>query len=330
MSRKILITGAAGFIGFHTAKRLLSEGFHVVGIDNLNDYYSVQLKYDRLNQLKKFDSFSFHSIDIDNPIALTDCLADYTIDDVIHLAAQAGVRYSIDNPQAYGRSNLIGFLNILEWVRSHPVDHFIYASSSSVYGNTERVPFSTNATADKPVSLYAATKRANELMAESYSHLYNIPATGLRFFTVYGPYGRPDMAPMKFAKQIMQGGQIDVYNHGDLSRDFTFIDDIVEGIYRLLDKPMQTQSEGARHRVLNIGRGEPVNLLKFIEILESAFEKPVKKRYLPMQDGDVSTTWADVTELSKITGYSPQIDIESGIQKFAEWYKKYNAHGQLA
>ncbi|OIN01886.1 protein CapI [Idiomarina sp. MD25a] len=330
MSSTLLVTGVAGFIGFHTASYLLSQGYNVVGIDNLNDYYSVQLKHDRLNQLKRFKQFSFHKVDIENAIALSDCLAQYPISQVVHLAAQAGVRYSIENPQAYGRSNLIGFLNILEWVRSHPVDHFIYASSSSVYGNTERVPFSTSATADKPVSLYAATKRANELMAESYSHLYNIPATGLRFFTVYGPYGRPDMAPMKFAKQIMQGGQIDVYNHGDLSRDFTFIDDIVEGIYRLLDKPMPTQSEGTRHRVLNIGRGEPVNLLKFIEILESAFERPVKKRYLPMQDGDVSTTWADVTELQALTGYAPNVDIETGIQLFANWYKKYYAHGQLA
>lgn len=330
MSTTLLVTGVAGFIGFHTASHLLSQGYNVVGIDNLNDYYSVQLKHDRLNQLKRFKRFVFHKVDIENTIALSDCLAQYPISHVIHLAAQAGVRYSIENPQAYGRSNLIGFLNILEWVRNHPIGHFIYASSSSVYGNTERVPFATHATADKPVSLYAATKRANELMAESYSHLYNIPATGLRFFTVYGPYGRPDMAPMKFAKQIMQGGQIDVYNHGQLSRDFTFIDDIVEGISRLIDKPAENRSTGSRHRVLNIGRGEPVNLLKFIEILESAFEKPVRKRYLPMQDGDVSTTWADVNELHALTGYAPKVDIEMGIQLFANWYKKYYAHGQLA
>ena len=222
----------------------------------------------------------------------------------------------------------MGFLNILEWARSHPVEHFIYASSSSVYGNSEHVPFSATANADRPISLYAATKRANELMAESYSHLFGIPATGLRFFTVYGPYGRPDMAPMKFAKQIMLGGQIDVYNHGQLSRDFTFIDDIVEGILRLLHKPPETNQTASRHRVFNIGRGEPVNLLKFIEILEQAFDKPVKKRYLPMQDGDVSTTWADVSELRAVTGYSPQVGIEEGVRTFAHWYKKYYADGQ--
>tara|TARA_B100000700_G_C15029150_1_gene849668 strand:- start:452 stop:1444 length:993 start_codon:yes stop_codon:yes gene_type:complete len=330
MSKTLLITGVAGFIGFHTASHLLSKGYNVIGIDNLNDYYSVQLKHDRLNQLKRFKNFAFYKVDIENAIALSDCLVQYPITQVIHLAAQAGVRYSIENPQAYGRSNLMGFLTILEWVRSHPIKHFIYASSSSVYGNTEPVPFTTHASADKPVSLYAATKRANELIAESYSHLFNIPATGLRFFTVYGPYGRPDMAPMKFAKQIMQGAHIDVYNRGQLSRDFTFIDDIVEGISRLIDKPMETPQKGSRHRVLNIGRGQPVNLLKFIEILEHTFEKTVKKHYLPMQDGDVSTTWADVSELRAITGYSPQVDIETGIQRFADWYKKYYAHGQLA
>ncbi len=330
MPNSILITGCTGFIGFHTASYLLSQGNNVVGIDNLNDYYSVQLKYDRLNQLKRFKNFAFHKVDIDNAIAFSDCLVQYPITHVIHLAAQAGVRYSIENPQAYGRSNLTGFLNILEWVRNRPIKHFIYASSSSVYGNTESVPFATSANADKPVSLYAATKRANELMAESYSHLFKIAATGLRFFTVYGPYGRPDMAPMKFAKQIMRGGQIDVYNQGRLSRDFTFIDDIVEGISRLIDKPMGTPQKGSLHRVLNIGRGQPVNLLKFIELLEAAFKKPVKKRYLPMQDGDVITTWADVSELNALTGYSPQVDIETGIQRFADWYKKYDAHGLLA
>ncbi|HAS23783.1 GDP-mannose 4,6-dehydratase [Idiomarina loihiensis] len=328
MPSTILVTGVAGFIGFHTAYHLLSKGYTVVGVDNLNDYYSVQIKSDRLNQLKQFTNFVFHKADIDNAIGLSECLAPYSIDCLIHLAAQAGVRYSIENPQAYGRSNLMGFLNILEWARSHPVEHFIYASSSSVYGNSEHVPFSATANADRPISLYAATKRANELMAESYSHLFGIPATGLRFFTVYGPYGRPDMAPMKFAKQIMLGGQIDVYNHGQLSRDFTFIDDIVEGILRLLHKPPETNQTASRHRVFNIGRGEPVNLLKFIEILEQAFDKPVKKRYLPMQDGDVSTTWADVSELRAVTGYSPQVGIEEGVRTFAHWYKKYYADGQ--
>lgn len=327
MSEKVLVTGCAGFIGYHTTLELLRLGYDVIGVDNVNDYYSIKLKYDRLAQLKSHANFAFHKVDIDNTLAFNSALAGQSCDYVIHLAAQAGVRYSIENPQAYGRSNLMGFLTVLEWVRNNPVKHFVYASSSSVYGNETSVPFGTDARAEEPVSLYAATKRANELMASSYSHLYDVPATGLRFFTVYGPYGRPDMAPMKFAKQIMERGQIDIYNHGKMCRDFTYIDDIVAGMTKLLGKPTSAER---RHRVLNIGRGEPVNLMEFVELLEIAFGHTVKKRYLPMQDGDVERTWADVSELQAITGYAPQTDISTGITAFAQWYKNYYAHGQLA
>jgi len=326
MAEKILVTGAAGFIGFHLSHALLQAGYEVIGVDNLNNYYSVALKRDRLTRLQQFKNFKFAAVDIDNAAALETTLAGQAIDYVVHLAAQAGVRYSIENPQAYGKSNLVGFLNVLEWVRHHPVKHFIYASSSSVYGNASQTPFKVAECADKPVSLYAATKRANELMAESYSHLFAIPATGLRFFTVYGPFGRPDMAPMKFAQQIMSQGEIDVYNHGNLSRDFTYIDDIINSIVSLITLP-PSASDFSNHRLLNIGRGQPVNLLEFIELLEKYLGQPVRKNYLSMQAGDVEQTWADVTELETLTGYKPLTNLETGIRIFADWYKDYYAYG---
>lgn len=330
-----LVTGAAGFIGFHLSKALLKEGYQVAGIDNLNSYYSPKLKKDRLAELgihsvQKEEwtesitdkNFRFIKADISNRQIIEKIFEEEDLDVVINLAAQAGVRHSLDNPHAYTSSNIEGFLNILEGCRNHPVKHLIYASSSSVYGDNKEVPFKTSQHLDKPVSLYAATKKANELMAYTYSHLYNIPATGLRFFTVYGPWGRPDMAYFKFSELISQGKKIDVYNNGEMYRDFTYIADIVESIKRLI--PIAPEGE-VPSQLYNIGYGSPVNLLEFIEILEENLGIEAQKNYMEMQPGDVPRTWADTSDLQKVIDYKPRVSIEEGIKEFVEWYKIYKS-----
>lgn len=319
---KILVTGVAGFIGFHTARRLCGDGHHVIGIDNLNSYYSVELKQARLSQLATCDNFQFQCLDVADKQALLDIFADNAFDQVVHLAAQAGVRYSIDHPDVYAQSNLVGFLNVLEACRAHRPAHLIYASSSSVYGLNERLPYATTDPVDQPVSFYAATKRANELMAHAYSHLYGIPTTGLRFFTVYGPWGRPDMAPFKFTDAILNGRPIDVYNDGAMSRDFTYIDDIVEGLVRLLPLP-PTDQAGVPNKVYNIGFGSPVRLLQFIECIEEALGTRAIKHFLPLQSGDVVNTWADTRELEARVGFRPQVSVPVGVQAFVHWYRNY-------
>jgi len=317
----ILVTGTAGFIGYHTAKRLLDNGLSVVGIDNINDYYDITLKNLRLSQLQKYESFAFHKISVDDREGLYQCLSQYTIDYVIHLAAQAGVRYSIENPEAYLNSNILGFLNILEYFKDKSLNHLIYASSSSVYGGNKKVPFSEDDSVDSPVSFYAATKKSNELMAHVYSKLYKLPTTGLIFFTVYGPYGRPDMAYFKFANKIIKGEIIEVYGYGKLSRDFTYIDDIIEGIFRLLKKPSQKEIP---YHLFNIGYGNPIGLIDFIEILERTLGLDAKKEYVEMQPGDVEITYADVQKLYDYVGYKPRVSFEEGILKFVEWFNDYN------
>lgn len=330
---KILITGAAGFIGFHLSKKLLEEGYEIVGLDNINDYYSTLLKKDRLKELgvkvlgeepsliksNLFENFSFIKADISDRSAIERLFREQNFNSIIHLAAQAGVRYSLENPYAYTSSNIEGFLNILEGCRNYPVKHLIYASSSSVYGMNATVPFNTSDQVDNPVSLYAATKKANELMAHTYAHLYSVPVTGLRFFTVYGPWGRPDMAYFKFANLMREGKSIEVYNDGKMSRDFTYIDDIIISIEKLLNKPPK---KALPYQLFNIGRGEPVNLLEFIEILEKELGITAEKKMLPMQPGDVERTWADVTHLHEYIKYKPTVDLQEGISKFAEWYQK--------
>ena len=320
---KVLVTGAAGFIGMHVCQRLLARGDEVVGIDNLNDYYEVALKEARLAQLTPQPNFRFVRLDIADRDGLAELFAKEKAQRVVHLAAQAGVRYSITNPQAYADSNLGGFLNILEACRHNPVAHLVYASSSSVYGGNEKMPFAEDDSVDRPVSLYAATKKANELMAHAYSHLYGIPATGLRFFTVYGPWGRPDMAYFSFARAILAGKSIEVFNHGQLRRDFTYIDDIVEGIIRVLDKPATPEAAAphAAHRVFNIGNHEPVALLEFIETLEQALGREAIKEFKPMQPGDVLATFADTAQLQAWVGFSPKTSLKDGIGKFVTWYK---------
>ena len=328
---KILVTGAAGFVGFFVCQRLLKDGHTVCGIDNLNDYYSVQLKRDRLAQLIAQSNFIFQQLDLDNRAGMEALFAQNAFTHVIHLAAQAGVRYSLQNPHAYADGNLSGFLNILEGCRHSGTKHLIFASSSSVYGANTKVPFSTEDNVDYPVSLYAVTKKANELMAHSYSHLYDIPVTGLRFFTVYGPWGRPDMAYFKFVDAIAHGRPIEVYNYGKMKRDFTYIDDVVEGIVRLLDHvPKAVTDEKAvnskaRYKIYNIGNHSPVELLTFIEVIEQAMGKPVEKIMKPMQPGDVVATYADVEDLMRDVGFKPETPIEVGIQKFVDWYKSYYA-----
>lgn len=317
----ILITGAAGFIGFHLAKRLLNEGHTVLGIDNLNDYYDVHLKQARLAQLQHNSSFRFHYLDISDRTKMTDLFDTQTFDAVVHLAAQAGVRYSLQNPHAYVDSNLVGFVNVLEGCRHAQIKHLIYASSSSVYGANPKVPFAVTDNVDHPISLYAATKKANELMAHTYSHLYGIPTTGLRFFTVYGPWGRPDMAYFKFVRSIAQNQPIDVYNNGKMQRDFTYIDDIVEGIVRILAKP--PQQAGLPYKLYNIGNHQPVELLRFIEVIEQAIGKSAKKNFLPMQPGDVPITYADVDDLMREVGFKPVTSIEAGMTRFVQWYCSY-------
>ncbi|MBR4051021.1 MAG: NAD-dependent epimerase [Clostridia bacterium] len=319
---KVILTGAAGFIGSHLAKRLLETGVEVVGIDNINDYYDVSLKYHRLSLLEKYENFTFIRCDISNKVELTGIFEEHKADVVINLAAQAGVRYSIENPQVYIDSNVIGFFNILEACRNNPVKHLVYASSSSVYGNSDKVPFSVDDRVDNPISLYAATKKSNELMAYTYSHLFGIPATGLRFFTVYGPAGRPDMAYFSFTKKILAGEPIKLFNYGELERDFTYVDDIVEGIMNIIPT-VPEEKNGARAKVYNIGNNKPVALKEFVAALEEAIGVKAKIEYLPMQPGDVYRTYADISELEKDFGFRPQTDIRTGLKRFAEWYKDY-------
>jgi len=339
---KVLITGAAGFIGFHLSELLLKNGFTVVGIDNINDYYDVNLKYARLNELgvekesssvfykecksKSNLGFSFLRMNLEDKEHLSNLFSKERFDIVCNLAAQAGVRYSIENPDAYIQSNVVGFLNILECCRHNDIKHLVYASSSSVYGMNDKVPFSEDDQVDTPVSLYAATKKSNELMAHTYSHLYNIPMSGLRFFTVYGPWGRPDMAPFKFTKAIVQGDVIDVYNHGKMQRDFTYIDDIVEGVLRIQDVLPELNSEldsSAPYKIYNIGNSEPIELEEFISCIEKALNKNAIKNYMPMQPGDVVRTYADVSELEKKTHFKPQTSLQDGINSFVDWYKEF-------
>jgi UDP-glucuronate 4-epimerase len=331
----ILVTGAAGFIGFHLTRRLLAEGFHVIGIDNMNDYYDVQLKKDRLKLLEGNADFEFFQLDLSDRDRLYQLFEDKSIPIVINLAAQAGVRYSLSNPHSYVTSNLVGFVNILEVCRHYSVGHLIYASSSSVYGANILIPFSTKHSVDHPVSLYAASKKANELMAHTYSHLFQIPTTGLRFFTVYGPWGRPDMAYYSFTKDIIEENTIKVFNNGDMRRDFTYIDDIVEGIVRLLDKPPKSNSQWDRgnpdpsssyapYKVYNIGNNNPVRLMDFINVLEKLIGKKAKMEFLPMQPGDVKETYADISDLNKDVGFYPTTSIEEGLAHFVKWYKLYS------
>jgi len=331
---KILITGAAGFIGFHLSQKLLEQDYQIIGIDNINDYYDPSLKQARLEILGQYNSFNFHKVDIKDKEAVDNIFEKYRPTHVINLAAQAGVRYSIENPYAYVDSNIIGFINVLEACRNYPVEHFLYASSSSVYGGNKVAPFSTNHNVDHPVSLYAATKKSNELMAHTYSHLYGIPTTGLRFFTVYGPYGRPDMAYFSFTKDILADKPIKVFNHGKMERDFTYIDDIVEGIVKLIDKVPTANKEWdeskddlstsfAPYKIYNIGNNNPVQLMRFINALESAIGKKAEKIYIDMQPGDVLRTYADVSDLERDINFKPSTSIESGLEKFVDWYKEY-------
>ena len=320
---KILVTGAAGFIGFHLSKKLLSEGYEVVGYDNINDYYDVDLKYARLDILKAYDNFSFVKGDLADKEKVFGLFSEHKFSIVVNLAAQAGVRYSITNPDVYIDSNIIGFFNILEACRNFPVEHLLFASSSSVYGNQKKTPFSTEDNVDHPISLYAATKKSNELMAYTYSHLYNIPATGLRFFTVYGPFGRPDMAYFSFTNKIMKDEPIKIFNNGDMYRDFTYVDDIVSGIFNMLKRPPKGNGGKDRYKIYNIGNNKPEKLMYFIETLEKAIGKTAKKEYLPMQPGDVYQTYADVSELMRDFDFKPSTSIEEGLGKFAEWYKEY-------
>jgi UDP-glucuronate 4-epimerase len=320
----VLVTGAAGFIGYHTVKRLCLQGLEVIGIDNLNDYYSVELKQARLKQLSVLHGFRFQQMDIVDKPALMALCVEHQFTEVVHLAAQAGVRYSLDNPDAYAQSNLVGFLNVLEACRHSPPAHLIYASSSSVYGANNKLPFSVDDPVDHPVSLYAASKRANELLADSYCHLYGLKASGLRFFTVYGPWGRPDMALFKFTEAILKGQPIEVFNHGQMARDFTYVDDILEGIARLRTKPsLATHESGGVNRLFNIGRGQPVALLDFIECLESALGIKAQRNNLPMQAGDVIKTWADVSALADWVDFRPQVSVETGVAQFVEWYRDF-------
>jgi len=331
---KILITGVAGFIGMHCATQLLGRGDHIVGVDNLNDYYDVNLKKARLARLHKNSNFSFYQVDIKDQDAVAELFIVEKPERVIHLAAQAGVRYSLTNPHAYIDANILGFINILEGCRHENVEHLVYASSSSVYGGNEDMPFHEHQNIDHPVSLYAATKKANELMAHSYSHLYKIPTTGLRFFTVYGPWGRPDMALFLFADAMMKGNPIDVFNNGKMVRDFTYIDDIVEGIVRVLDKPATPNpnysasdpdpaTAAAPYRIFNIGNGSPTPLMTYINALESALDISSQKNFLPMQAGDVPATFADTSELTNWVGFCPDTPVEDGIKRFVAWYRNY-------
>ncbi len=331
---KILVTGAAGFIGMTTSLRLLARGDEVVGLDNLNDYYEVSLKENRLKRLTALPGFRFVKLDVGDRAGMEKLFAEEKFDKVIHLAAQAGVRYSIQNPHAYVDSNLVGFINVLEGCRHNQVQHLVYASSSSVYGGNTRMPFSEHDSVDHPVSLYAATKKANELMAHTYSHLYGLPTTGLRFFTVYGPWGRPDMALFLFTKAILEGRPIDVFNHGNMKRDFTYIDDIVEGVIRVMDRNAAANPEydaiaadpatsNVPYRVFNIGNNNPVQLLDFIGAIENALGRKAEKRLLPLQDGDVPATYANTDLLNDWVGFVPGTSVEDGVGRFVSWYRDY-------
>jgi UDP-glucuronate 4-epimerase len=331
---KILLTGAAGFIGMTTALRLLARGDDVVGLDNLNNYYAVSLKEDRLKRLTLHPNFRFVKMDVADKAGIATLFEAEKFDRVIHLAAQAGVRYSLQNPHAYIESNVVGFTHILEGCRHTQVKHLVYASSSSVYGGNTKMPFSEHDSVDHPISLYAATKKANELMAHTYSHLYGLPTTGLRFFTVYGPWGRPDMALFLFTRAIVEGRSIDVFNHGNMQRDFTFVDDIVEGVIRVLDRAAEPNAgydalsadpatSNAPYRVFNIGNNNPVQLLEFIACIEKALGRTATKNFLPLQDGDVPATYANTDALSAWVGFVPATPIESGISRFVEWYRSY-------
>ncbi len=330
----ILVTGAAGFIGAALVKKLLINGHKVIGIDNMNSYYEVSLKKARLLSIENEasnskGSFKFFEIDITDKFAIKNLFENNMISVVVHLAAQAGVRFSIENPEVYFQSNLVGFGNVLEVIRHNNVSNFIFASSSSVYGGSKQYPYNENQKVDNPVSLYAATKKSNELMAHAYSHLYKIPTTGLRFFTVYGPWGRPDMAPMIFAKAILEKRNLKIFNYGKMMRDFTFIDDITEGIYRCCLKPAYDEKENLNkinavpYRIFNIGNGSPIGLMRFIEVLEKKLGMISKKEYLDMQKGDVIETWASTFSLQQWIGYKPQTNIEEGVEKFVNWYKNY-------
>ncbi|MGP1993444.1 NAD-dependent epimerase [Zobellia laminariae] len=334
---KILVTGAAGFIGYHLCEKLLKKGYEVVGLDNVNDYYDVNLKYARLKQLgisqsdaeifhKKCsgsiygDKFSFVRMNLENRESLPQLFKEEKIDRVCNLAAQAGVRYSIENPETYIDSNVVGYLNLLECCRHNKVKHLVYASSSSVYGLNEKIPFSTTDNVDHPISLYAATKKSNELMAHTYSHLFNIPTTGLRFFTVYGPWGRPDMALFLFTDAIANGKSIKVFNHGKMERDFTYVDDIVEGVVRTLTQPVEDRD---LYRIYNIGNNNAVKLTDFIEAIENSMGQKAEKELMPMQPGDVERTWADVDDLIRDYDYQPNTSVSDGVQKFVDWYRNY-------
>ncbi len=331
---KILITGAAGFVGFHLAKFMLERGHFVVGLDNLNSYYDPKLKEGRLDVLRTYKNFVFYRADLKEKPAVDEAFAACKPEYVVNLAAQAGVRYSLENPYAYVDSNLVGFVNVLEACRSYAVRHLLFASSSSVYGGNKTVPFSTEHNTDHPVSLYAATKKANELMAHTYAHLYGIPSTGVRLFTVYGPWGRPDMAYFSFTRDILAGMPIKVFNHGRMSRDFTYIDDVVKALYRLIGlvpkaNPYWDEKAGpisesfAPYKIYNLGNNSPVKLSRFIAVLENCLGKKAQKIYLDMQPGDVIMTYADVTDLEKAVGFKPETPIEEGLAKFVEWYRKY-------
>ena len=338
---KVLVTGAAGFIGSHVSHRLLDRGDAVIGIDNLNDYYDVELKKARLARLTERPGFEFKLFDIADKQALDYVMTGEKPDRIVHLAAQAGVRYSLENPYAYIDANIIGFLNILEAVRSIGTEHLVYASTSSVYGSNTNMPFSVHDNVDHPVSLYAATKKSNELMAHTYSHLFGVPCTGLRFFTVYGPWGRPDMALFLFTRKMLAGEPIDVFNYGHHRRDFTYIDDIVEGIVRVLDRPAvanpdwtgdnpDPHSSSAPYRLYNIGSNNPVDLMRYIEVLEETLGVSAEKNFLPLQQGDVPDTYADVDDLVRDVGYQPDTPIEVGIQNFVSWYKDYHQIDHVA
>jgi len=330
----ILVTGAAGFIGFHYSKRLLDAGYRVVGLDNLNPYYDVRLKHDRLAILKDYDQFEFASLDLADQDGMAALFAGHDFSRVVNLAAQAGVRYSLENPRSYVDSNLVGFLNILEGCRHHKIEHLIYASSSSVYGLNTLMPFSVHHNVDHPVSLYAASKKANELMAHTYSHLYGLPTTGLRFFTVYGPWGRPDMALFLFTRAILEGEPIKVFNYGKMQRDFTYIDDIVEGMFRLLDHLPEPNphwrgddpdpgTSPAPYRIYNIGNNNPVKLMDFIAAVETALGREAEKEMLPIQPGDVPSTYADVDALEQAVGFRPSTPLKTGVERFIAWYREY-------
>lgn len=321
----VLITGAAGFIGFHVASKLLSRGEQVVGLDNLNDYYDVSLKEARLEQLRAHPnqhSFEFVRADVSDDEMISSVFREHDVSSVIHLAAQAGVRYSIENPRAYIQSNIVGFMNILEECRLSEVSHLVYASSSSVYGNNEKVPYSVDDNVDHPISIYAASKKSNELMAHVYSHLHQLPTTGLRFFTVYGPWGRPDMSPFIFARSIIKGDTVKLFNHGQHSRDFTYIDDIVDGILRTFDAPLDPEA-GTPYAIHNIGNHRPVNLLDYLKVFELTIGKTARTEFVEQQPGDVESTFADISPMQEAFGYQPATSIEVGISEFVDWYRKY-------